>query len=166
MGLECPAPAARAASPVAGRCLDPRPSPQRHLGILACALALEVVRVVARECGDGAVGDLDHLVRHAVNETAVVGDHHQGSWEFGEGRLERLAGGNVEVVGGLVEQEKIAGRRAYGERQAVSSPPRSTLTGLNTSSPEKRKQPRMPRTCSSVCAAPAGRASSRCCFPR
>ncbi len=45
----------------------------------------------------------------AVEQITVVGDQDERALEFEQGFFEDLEGGNVEVVGGLVEQENVGG---------------------------------------------------------
>jgi DNA-binding transcriptional MerR regulator len=70
---------------------------------------------------DPAVGHPpDPVAAHGAGETGVVGDHQQGAPELGERPLGDLEGVEVEVVGGLVEQQD-AGRRVRhdGQQQAA-----------------------------------------------
>ena len=45
----------------------------------------------------------------AVEQVAIVRDQDQGAGEFGEAVFEDLEGGDVEIVGGLVEQQDVGG---------------------------------------------------------
>src|SRR5690606_6026629 len=63
-------------------------------------LLLEVGRVVADEAPDLAALDLQHPVRDAVEEVAVVGDEEEGAGEAAEVAFEPADGVGVEVVGG------------------------------------------------------------------
>lgn len=75
-----------------------------------------------------------------------MGDEDDGAFVFGDGLEDFVAGGGVEVVGGLVEEEDVgAGGDERGEGETGLSPPERTRAGLKASSPEKRKEPRMER---------------------
>jgi hypothetical protein len=54
--------------------------------------------------------------RDAVEEPPVVGDHHRAAGELEQGVLERAQRLDVEVVGGLVEQQQVAAL-LQGERE-------------------------------------------------
>jgi hypothetical protein len=71
------------------------------------------------ECG----GDL-------VEEVAVVGDHQDAAGEVDEGRLQDLEGEEVQVVGGLVQDEEVGVlEEEPGQEQAVDfSPPERLRT--------------------------------------
>ena len=56
-----------------------------------------------------AVIDLDHVAGDPVDEVPVVRDEHDGAREAHERVLEHLLGGEVEVVGGLVETQERGG---------------------------------------------------------
>ena len=47
--------------------------------------------------------------RHALEHEAVVGDEHEPACELGQAVLQDLEGRDVEVVGGLVEDQEIGG---------------------------------------------------------
>ena len=57
---------------------------------------------------DAAVFEGHDLVADAVEEVAVVGDADDGAFEDGEGFFQHAEGGEVEVVGGLVENDEVA----------------------------------------------------------
>ena len=65
---------------------------------------LAVIAQVA--AGDPALGFND-LVANAIEEGAVVADHHQRHIDLSEVALQPLNRGHVEVVGGLIEQQQI-----------------------------------------------------------
>ena len=70
------------------------------------ALALVEV-VVAREGGELAAVDLDDLVHQAVHELPVVGGHHHRALEALEKALQPEDRLQVQVVGGLVEEQRV-----------------------------------------------------------
>ncbi len=76
---------------------------------LACLVGGEIPRVGAQP----AAIELDDAGRKPVQEGAVVGDHDRGRYPA-EQILEQRDAGDIEVVGGLVEQQQIG---FLGERQ-------------------------------------------------
>jgi hypothetical protein len=75
-----------------------------------------------------------------------VGHQHDRRRRFAQEQLERLARRNVEVVGGLIQQQQLAGvtpSRASSRRER--SPPDSLSMGLKTSSPRNRKRAKYER---------------------
>ena len=70
---------------------------------------LEVVGVVAQVGHQLPVADFHDLVGHTGDEVAVVGDHQHAALVGNQGVLQHLFGWNVEVVGGLIEHQQIAG---------------------------------------------------------
>ena len=76
----------------------------------AALFAPEVVFVVAGVDVDAAVFDLEDAGGEAVDEVAVVGDEEDGAGEVADGVEQDIFGAEVEVVGGLVEQEEVDGR--------------------------------------------------------
>ena len=44
----------------------------------------------------------------AVQEPAIVGDHHRTTGEFLQRVLQRTEGLDVQVIGGLVEEQQVA----------------------------------------------------------
>ena len=70
------------------------------------ALALEL-RVVAGVGDELARVDVDDAVDHAVEEIAIVGDEEQRARVPAEPVLEPQHGVEVEVVGGLVQQQEV-----------------------------------------------------------
>ena len=72
--------------------------------------APEVVLVVAGVDVDAAVFDLEDAGGEAVDEVAVVRDEEDGAGEVADGVEQDVLGAQVEVVGGLVEQEEVRGR--------------------------------------------------------
>ncbi len=73
-----------------------------HFGLLP-------LPVVGKKLGAAAAVQAEHHGRDAIEQVAVVGDQHQGAGEIGEAVFEDFEGGNVEVVGGLVEQQDVGG---------------------------------------------------------
>ena len=73
-------------------------------------LLFQEVAVAALDAED-AVGigaiDLGHVVDHVVEEVAVVADHHAGEGRVGEQLLEPEDAFEIQVVGGLVEEEQV-----------------------------------------------------------
>jgi hypothetical protein len=55
----------------------------------------------------GAAVDLQHLVGDPVEHVAVVGDQHQAAAIGGQPLLQELDGIEVEMVGGLVEDQRL-----------------------------------------------------------
>ena len=51
----------------------------------------------------------EQVVHHLVHEVAVVAHHDDAALEVGQVFLQSLEGGDVEVVGGLVEDEEVGG---------------------------------------------------------
>ena len=67
-----------------------------------------VVGVVALEPDDLAVAfEGEQVGRDPVEEPAVVADHDRAAGELQERVLERAQGVDVEIVGGLVEEEEV-----------------------------------------------------------
>ena len=48
-----------------------------------------------------------HLVGQLIDKIPVVGHHKQGSVIPGKGFFQSLTGANVQMVGGLVQQQKV-----------------------------------------------------------
>src|SRR3954447_25686636 len=69
------------------------------LVVLEVALEPEPLRVAL-------VGE--DVRRHAVEEPPVVADHHSATRELEQGAFQAGQGLDVEVVGGLVEQQQVA----------------------------------------------------------
>ena len=77
--------------------------------------------VVARIAPDRAVGDVPDRLRRAVEELAVVRDQDHGGRLPLQPRLQPHHGVEVEVVGGLVEQQQVGGpQQGARERQPVA----------------------------------------------
>ena len=89
-----------------------------------CACAARCAFSSRQTChGPGEVGgaaglELERGVGHRFEEPAVVRDDHAGGVERGELALEPLEAGDVQVVGGLVEEDEvgIAGQGARERR--------------------------------------------------
>ena len=73
----------------------------------------------AREEARPAGLQLEDCSAHGLQEPAVVGDQHDGSVEVHEGLLQPLQGLDVEMVGGLVQQQHV---RARGQRPRQRGP--------------------------------------------
>ena len=54
-----------------------------------------------------AFGDQPKLIAHRAKQGAVVTDQHDRAFKFIKGHGKRLAGGQVQVVGRLIEQQQI-----------------------------------------------------------
>ena len=93
-------------------------------------------------------------------------DEEHRALEADERLLEDLGGGDVEVVGRLVEEEQVARlEQELREREAARSPPEKPLTTRSGSSPQKRKRARYCRAASTVKSPRMRRTSSTavCC---
>jgi hypothetical protein len=92
---------------------------------LAFSLVQAPVRAVVVVAAE-VVGELSVLQFHdpggeLAQEIAVVGDEEHGATVLEEGIFEGLEGGNVQVVGRLVEQEEVgAAHHDLREAQPVS----------------------------------------------
>ena len=75
----------------------------------AALFAPEVVFVVAGVDVEAAVFDLEDAGGEAVDEVAVVRDEEDGAGEVADGVEQDVLGAEVEVVGGLVEEEEVRG---------------------------------------------------------
>ena len=97
--------------------LDVRADPLHRLRRrLGARRALEAPAVPgAREVEAAPAFDLEHRGRHRLEEPAVVGHEHDRGVDRRQLALEPFEALDVEVVGGLVEQEQI---RVAGERAA------------------------------------------------
>src|ERR1700730_7191143 len=73
------------------------------VGLVGLVVALEPDHPRVALEGEDVGGD-------AVEEPAVVADHHCAAGEGQQGLLDRAQGVDVEVVGGLVEQQEVAAR--------------------------------------------------------
>ena len=79
---------------------------------------LQVVVVIPRVLRQAPVADLDHLGGDPVDEVAVVGDEEHGAVELIQGLLQDLAGGDVQVVGRLVQAQEVRRPEQHlGQRQ-------------------------------------------------
>ena len=79
-------------------------------------LALLVLRETAGKTGQLAAVEFDDAGAHAVEEGTVVGDEEQRDTAFDEQVFQPFDGGDVEVVGRLVEEQDL-GRHGQGLRQ-------------------------------------------------
>ena len=78
-----------------------------HIGGLPFGLGQEVIGVVAVVPEEPAIGQLDHAFRHAVEKVAVVRDHEKSALELFEKPRYPLDGFRVEMIGRLVEHQKV-----------------------------------------------------------
>ena len=76
-------------------------------------LALLVLRETAGKTGQLAAVEFDDAGAHAVEEGTVVGDEEQRDTAFDEQVFQPFDGGDVEVVGRLVEEQHL-GRHGQG----------------------------------------------------
>ena len=92
-----------------------RPSQRQLVGRLFAAPVVPAAGEEARAPGL----QLEHGGADRLQEPAVVGDQHDRRVEPGERLLEPFQGGDVEVVGGLVEQQHVgAGGQRPRQRRA------------------------------------------------
>ena len=101
---------------------------RRHELLAALLLLLEEAVVVALVEAKAPRLELRHAPHVAPQEAAVVGDHHHRPAELGERLLEPLDGREVQVVGGLVEQQHV-GRREQQLRQLHAHQPAAAEGG-------------------------------------
>src|SRR5262249_17518219 len=88
---------------------------------LAALLAPEIVFVVAGKDFDAAVPDFKNPRGQLVDEIAVVRDKDHGAGELAERLEQNIFGAKVQVVGGLVEEQKIRWMQQHaGQRVAVT----------------------------------------------
>ena len=77
--------------------------------------------VVARVLDHLAVFELVDLAHHAVQQPAVVADEHHGALVVGQELFEPNAAGDVQVVGGLVQQQDVRlGQQQLAQGQAAA----------------------------------------------
>ena len=72
-----------------------------------CLLSVQVIFVVAGIDVNMTALDFKDAGRKAIDKVAVVRDHDHGSVESSDGFEQNILGPEIEVIGGLVEQEKI-----------------------------------------------------------
>ena len=90
----------------------------------ALGLALEVPLVAAVVQVGRTPLQLQHAVGDPIEHVAVVGDDHDGTPERRQPVLQPGDGVDVQVVGGLVQQEQIAlGQQRPGQRRALGLAP-------------------------------------------
>src|SRR5690606_16076349 len=77
------------------------------LGVQALLAPAQVVVVVARPAGDAATVDLDDARGQRAQEAAVVGDEQQAAGERLEEAFQPRDRRDVEMVGGLVQQQDV-----------------------------------------------------------
>jgi len=63
--------------------------------------------VVARVARDRLVVDVEGVGRHTVEELVIVRDHHQATRIFLQEAFEPADADDVEMVGGLIEQQNV-----------------------------------------------------------
>ena len=103
--------------------------------------------VTALEHGDAPVFEFDDLSREGADEIAVVRDEEDGAVKFLQGVFETFAGGQIEMVGRLVQDEKIAPSHSNTARASFArSPPESMRTFLSMSPASSFACARMLRT--------------------
>ena len=73
---------------------------------IGLALLGELI-VIALVLIDAPHAHLGHAVAHAVHEIPVVGDDHDAAPIFPQGILQPLGGGQIQMVGGLVQHQKL-----------------------------------------------------------
>ena len=78
-----------------------------ELLLIAALLLLHIVAVIAGVELGLAVLQLDDPTHHLVQEPAVMGDGKDGAFEPGEVVLQPLGAAQVQVVGGLVQQQHV-----------------------------------------------------------
>src|SRR5580704_11193964 len=93
---------------------------QRWRFVLAALFAPKIVLVVAGEDFDLAVTDLEDAGGQLVDEVSVVRDEDDCAGVANQGFEQNIFGAQVEVVGGLVEQQKV-GRMQQQAQQGVAS---------------------------------------------
>ncbi len=97
-----------------------------RVGGLALAALLGVLGLEGREAAvvqpQLAVLQMGHVVHHGVEEVPVVGDQQQGAGVGGQPLLQPQDGVQVQVVGGLVQQQEV-GPGHQGAGQAEPDPP-------------------------------------------
>ena len=71
------------------------------------------VGVAARVGAEPAVADLEHALAAAIQELAVVGDHHEAPVAARQIALQPFARRQVQVVGGLVEEQQIGAAQQH-----------------------------------------------------
>ena len=90
---------------------------------------------------EATVFDPPNGVGKRIEQSAVVGHKEQRPLVRFEGFLERFAHADIQVVGGLIEDEKVAAdQKESGQASRLFSPPLNVPTDLKTSSPRKRKR--------------------------
>ena len=78
------------------------------VALLVLVLLVDEVGVAARVLGDGLVIDIGDRRRDRVEEVAIVRDEHERAFELvHQERLEPADGIEIEMVGGLVEEQHV-----------------------------------------------------------
>ncbi len=100
--------------------------PLRDFGLHAGPLGfLEVYEgvVVARVEDHALVVHVDDVGGHIVQEAVVMGDHHHAALESLQEALQPARGQDVQVVGGLIEQQGVGLRReGLGQQHSQLEP--------------------------------------------
>src|SRR5436309_2266786 len=127
-----PCPGVRRTASAPHELLVPDPVRAVRLGSQPLAAAGLVVLVVALEPHRAAVAlEGEHVRGDAVEEPAVVTDHHHAAGELEQRLLERPQRVHVEVVGRLVEQQHVGAAPEHaGEVDAVPLAARQILHAL------------------------------------
>ena len=101
---------------------------------------LEERRVVARPRRQAAAIEFDDARGQPLEKRAVVGDEEDRAGVLGQERLEPLDGLDVEVVGGLVEQQHVRGRhQCAGEQHAAAPAARQRVDRCVGGQPQPRQ---------------------------
>ena len=78
---------------------------------------------------------------HAIEEPAVVGDDHGATGELQQGVLQGAQGLDVEVVGGLVQEDEVTALlEGQGQVEAVALTTGEHTAGFCWSAPLKPKE--------------------------
>ena len=85
------------------------------------ALLFEL-RIVARVGVDGAILDVQHPADDGIEKFAIVRNHQQRARERAEPFLQPDDGVEIQVVGGLIQEQQV-GARAQRARHGQSHPP-------------------------------------------
>jgi len=108
---------------------------------------VEIILVAAGEMPEPAVLDAHDVVRQHADEMHVVTDENQRAFKRLQRLDERVHTRQVEMRCRLVISSRFGGSSSnFTSASRLFSPPLSTLTGLNTSSPRNKKLPSTVRT--------------------
>ena len=78
-------------------------------GFRGAVFAIQIVFIISRKDHDLTIADLKDFAGELVNEVAVVRDKDHGASESFQGFQQHVFGAQIEVVGRLVEQQKVGG---------------------------------------------------------